>query len=139
LNPHQSTFIVKIESIQNRLLRVLAYKANKIGTSLEQLATDFNTELLEMRRKYIDLLWLNKLLNSQIDCPELLCQILLMVPSVDIRLSHTLYTESFRKNYYHFAPLNRMLTSSNRLKQFNFFNDSSTSLKSMVNNLNLNL
>jgi len=87
---------VSILCIQNRILRVLVFKTNKIGTLLEQLATDFNIESLEKRRKYNDLLWLYKLINSQIDCPELLCQILLNVPHVNTCFSLTFYSDTFQ-------------------------------------------
>jgi len=36
-NSHQTGLINKIERIQNRFLRVLAFKINKTGVSLKQL------------------------------------------------------------------------------------------------------
>jgi hypothetical protein len=53
-NPHQASLINKIEHVQTRLLRTLAYKTNKTDVaSLEQLEEHFNIESLEKKRKSI--------------------------------------------------------------------------------------
>jgi len=65
-----SNLISKMEHIQNRLLRVLAYKTNKVNFSIEQLILEFDIEPPVNRRKWNDVLWLHKLLNSKINCPE---------------------------------------------------------------------
>jgi len=81
VNPHQANLISRIERIQNRLLREFAYKTNKINLCIEQLILEFDIELLVTRRKLNDVLWLHKLLNSKIDCPELLSLIPIKCPS----------------------------------------------------------
>jgi hypothetical protein len=56
---HQSSLIIIIKRIQNRLLRVLAYKT-KQNSYIEQPAVNFNIESLENRSKY-NMLWFYKL------------------------------------------------------------------------------
>jgi len=50
----QTGLISKIERVQNRFLRVLAFKINKTGVSLKQLASDYGIELLDKRRNSHD-------------------------------------------------------------------------------------
>jgi hypothetical protein len=88
-NPYQANLITKIERIQYRLLRVLIYKTKKINLSLKQLSLEFDIESLDKRRKLTDVLWLHKLLNSQINCPELLNLTPLNVPCVNTRVLYT--------------------------------------------------
>jgi hypothetical protein len=120
-NPHQANFITKIERIQYRLLRVLAYKTKKINLSLKQLSLKFDIESLDKRRKLTDVLWLHKLLNFQINCPELLNLIPLNFPCVNTCVSHTFYLTTNRQNYSLYAAINRMLTTANTIKIFDFF------------------
>jgi len=120
-NPHQSNLISRIECIQNRLLWVLAYKTNKLNLSIEQLTLAFDIEPLVNLRKLNDVLWLHKLLNSKIDCPELLSLILFNVPCVITHAPHSFYCPTYSQNYSIFAPINRMLTTANSLNNFHFF------------------
>ena len=131
-NPYQTGLINKIERVQKRFLRVLAYKSNRTDVSLEQLASDFNIVSLKNRRTFHDVSWLYKLLNSQIICPELLNQIPLNVPQTNTRVSKTFYIPTYRNNYSQFAPINRMLRSGNSINNFDFFHDNLTRLKSIL-------
>jgi hypothetical protein len=120
-NPYQMGLINKIERVQKRFLRVLAYKANRTDVSLVQIASEFNIVSLKNRRTFHDVSWLFKLLNSRIICPELLSQIPLNVPQTNSRVSQPFYLPTYRNNYSQFAPINRMLTSSNSINNFDFF------------------
>lgn len=60
-----------IERVQNRFLRVIAFKTGKIGVFLENIASEYEIEFLEKRRKFHYVSWLHKLLNYSIICPEL--------------------------------------------------------------------
>lgn len=51
---------------------MIAYKTNEIDHTLKFLATDLNIERLEFKRQFNDLRWLYKLMNYNIECPEVL-------------------------------------------------------------------
>lgn len=55
------------------ILCMLAYKTNNVGLTLKSLAIKIDIETLVFRRlKFNDLWCLNKLLNSKVECFELL-------------------------------------------------------------------
>jgi hypothetical protein len=53
-NPYQLGLINKIEWVQKRFLRVLAYKANRTDVSLDQIANEFNIVSFKNRRTFHD-------------------------------------------------------------------------------------
>ena len=131
-SPYQTNLINKIERIQNRFLRVLAFKTGKIDISLKNIADEYGIELLENRRKFYDVAWLYKLLNSAIICREVLRQIPINVPQTNAHVSQTFYTSTYRQNYSLFALINRMLTLGNSIDNFDFFYDNLVRLKSLM-------
>lgn len=131
-NPYQAGQINKVERVQKRFLRVLAYKSNRTDDSLEQLARKYNIVSLKNRRTFHDVSWLYKLLNFQINCLEIISLISLNVPQRNNRESKTFYVPTYRNNYSQFAPINRMLISGNQINNFDFFHDNLTWLKSIL-------
>jgi len=113
----------------------LAFKTNRTAVSLEQLASEHNIVSLEISRKYHDLSWLYKLLNSLIIFPDLLSQIPLRFPQSNTRGSQMFYPNTYRNNYSQFAPNNRMLIFGNSINNFDFFHDNLTRLKSLILNV----
>jgi hypothetical protein len=120
-SPHQDYLIIKLERLQNRFLRMLAFKTNKVDQTLKSLAIEFNIEILEFRRQFNDLRWLYNLLNSKIDCPEILSLISFNVPNITLRSTLPFYIPTYKRNYCLFAPVNRMLMLGNKMKNVDFF------------------
>lgn len=73
----------------------------------------------------------HNLLNGKVDCSEALGLILINVPKYSLcsaTLFHTLKHCTYRLK----SPLNRLLTSCNKLKNFDFFYDSEIKLRSII-------
>jgi hypothetical protein len=78
--------------------------------------------------------FLYKLLNNQIDCPELLVKIPLNIPLHTLCSANTFYVKPKKQNYSHYAPINRILLNGNSIKNFDFFFDPPSKLKNVLNN-----
>ena len=124
--PYQANHIVQIERIQHRFLRGIS---NHIGMPMTfkdhnyyPLLFSLNMLTLKTRRVVTDLLFLFKLLNGLISCPELLGHIRLHVP-VRLLRSHLLFhVDIHRTNYGKFKPLNRLSQCGNEYaSQIDFF------------------
>lgn len=74
--------INKLEQIQNRFLCLLAYKTNNVELTLQSLGLTFDIDSLEFRRQFNDIRWLYNLLNSKIDCPDVLALVNINVPNL---------------------------------------------------------
>jgi hypothetical protein len=133
-NPIQVGLKNKIEIIQRRFLRMLAYKFGLVDKSVKDVAIIYQIPTLESRRLNTDVLFIHKLLNNKIDCPDLLEQIYFKIPVFNTRQSHLFYTNFGKNNFVKHSPLNRMLTSCNNIYNFDFFYDNSNKFKSYTYN-----
>ena len=84
-NPIQVGLKNKIEIIQRRFLRMLAYKFGLVDKSVKDVAIIYKIPTLESRRLNTDVLFIHKLLNNKIDCPDLLEQIYFKIPVFNTR------------------------------------------------------
>lgn len=66
--PNQDEQIVNLERLQNKFLRSLGRKINNTKISLNSLAAKFKIETLQLRRKLIDLRFLDDLSNVNNNC-----------------------------------------------------------------------
>ena len=74
-SPQYAVHINRIEGIQRRFLDMVSYKFLKNEVSREDVASLVGLIPLESRRRSFDVLFLFKILNNLIDCPELLQKI----------------------------------------------------------------
>lgn len=98
--PHFATHSLRLERIQKKFLSNLAFTnglAKKIR-SYEGRLKEFNISSLEKRRDILDLTFLHKTLNSDIDCPQLLECFGLRVPRRLPRAPITPLCPPFRKS-----------------------------------------
>ena len=84
----------KIERVQKKFLRFIAYKCNIRNLSYTDLCLRFNFQTLKSRREMLDVRMLNKILNNRIDCPELLSCVSFRVPMPIVRNLNVINTRS---------------------------------------------
>lgn len=111
-NPQYNIYIDRIERVQNKFLKSLAFK-NNVNSDYDNLRRRFRIISLQNRRVLNDIIVLHKILNSKIDSMDLLSSIPVAVPTRNLR-----HTRSFEIPFSHTnstinSPLLRMLRSAN--------------------------
>ena len=84
----------KLEKIQSKLVRFLAYKQTGIYPAQENyrnLCINFQIMSLEQRRSLNDMMFLYNILNNEIDCIELVSKFSLRVPSTKTRKENNIF------------------------------------------------
>lgn len=117
-NPQYAIYVNRIESVQNKFLRFLAFKMRAAETEqrdYNQIRSRFKIIRLEDRRTVSDLCMLYKILHSTIDSPYLLSQLNLRIPSRTIRNTNLFDIPYRRTNTGQHSPLIRMQNSFNEL------------------------
>ena len=115
-SPSCAVHIAKLERIQKHFLKYVCFK-NKImydNYSYPSLCAMFNLQSLESRRKLSDLCFLNKILNNHINCPYIIGEIPLNVPSRILRYKPT-FNIRFRLQCRKHSFLLRVMDMANRL------------------------
>ena len=113
-NPQYATYIERLERVQNKFLKFLAYKSNFITEDGVSLARNhFRIVTLENRRKISDILFLHKILNNCIDSSEILSMIGFSIPSRDLRNNSIFHVPFRNTNCSQNSPLLRMLRCGN--------------------------
>lgn len=110
-NPFYQTHKNRLERVQKKMLRTLCYKDN-LNYNYNNLLKHYKISSLSTRRNVLDLCFLNKIINGDIDCPDLVQKIRLAVPRNPLRTSSskpTFISKTPRTNLGLNAPLNRIL------------------------------
>ena len=116
--PKCFAYVQAIENVQSRFLKMLTYQKTSFypkQVPYIDLVTSFNFQTLENRRKLLDLLFLYKVLNNKIDCPELLSSVCLRIPTGRTRPGNTgvFFCKKARTNVLNKSPLWRICASYN--------------------------
>jgi len=82
----QIGLIDKIDQIQRSFIRMIAFKLNVCSLHITEVENQCKLSPLGRSLKYFDCLFLYKLLNGTVNCPELLSRIGLKDPSVNYNL-----------------------------------------------------
>lgn len=130
-SPYYSYLINDIERVQHRFLRYVNWfntHSFSVSVNYSNILSSLNLETLESRRKKTDLIFLFKLLNNVIDCPEILNSIQFNIPSYNLRKFLVFNVPISTTNYNYFSPLNRILRLGNKV-EFDFFSDKFSTLK----------
>ncbi|CAG9120858.1 unnamed protein product, partial [Plutella xylostella] len=114
-NPRYGVYISKIESIQKKFIRFLCYKFKIPRRSYEFHCNQFHLLPLQIRREAADLIFLTRLAQNSIDCPDLLNKINLLVPSRPLRLKSLVHVPLVHTNYRQNSFLLRASRSFNTL------------------------
>jgi hypothetical protein len=122
-SPYYQVHSRNIERVQNRLLRFINYR---LGVPVREinykhLRDTYNLQPLSARREVSDMVFLYKLINGQIDAPELLQRIHLHVPNRLTRATQTFSTANTTTNYHYNSPLQRLPREANRLVDVDVF------------------
>lgn len=120
--PNYACHIHRIEAVQRRFCRYINYKFydNK-EFHYSDLCTSLHLTTLSCRRKQRDLILIQKLINSSIDCPYLTSRIGLHVPSRNTRTIQTFHQQFHRTNYAYHSFIPRTLRLCNELSELDFF------------------
>lgn len=102
-SPYYEVHSYTLERVQRRFLSYFRYRFPQETSSLDTLAE---------RRKMVDLRFLDKLVEGQIDCSKLL-ELINFDCSRRIRHCKTFYVDKCDRNYLYFAPINRMMRVAN--------------------------
>lgn len=124
-SPHQDYLIQDMDRIQRRFLHLVGLKLGfgYRDAPIKDIAALLGFKTLEVRRMVQDVLFLYRILNGLLDCPEILASINLRVPSstrsqdLFARLHHA-------TNYEMNSTINRMQRLGNILtRDVDFFHD----------------
>lgn len=135
-NPSYLTYIDSLEVVQRRFLKYLSFKEDglypPIGIPQSLLLDRFSSSSLQDRRIRQSLIFLYKILNNKIDCPQILEQIRFHVPRIEARNNITLYLAKSRTNLLKYSPLHFMCDNYNSLQdRVDIFNCSINKLKTL--------
>ena len=98
----------QLERVQRKFIKFCAYKLD-MTDRLEDVQLYLDLPSLEDRRRLSDLYFIYKIINGYIDCPHLLSQISLKIPSRSLRRSEIFSVTVHRTNYGSHSPLTRSL------------------------------
>ncbi|XP_050531542.1 uncharacterized protein LOC126900110 [Daktulosphaira vitifoliae] len=127
-NSYQLNQINRLNNVQSYFLRYLSYKF-LMNCSTKEIAMRLGLHSLSSRRKFNDASFIHKILNNNINCPEMLKKISLSIPTCNTR-SKTVFYESFHCQSYSFnQPKSRMIRVCNSLDSFDFNFDSESKLR----------
>nr|CAI5854974.1 unnamed protein product [Callosobruchus analis] len=118
-SPYYKCHIGEIEKVQRKFMKFLFLRSEGIypeqGISNLELCERFEIRTLEFRRKLSASVFLFKLLNGIIDCPDILQQININVPSFTSRNYLTFKPSRARTNILVKSPINVMCKCLNSI------------------------
>ncbi|XP_026325292.1 uncharacterized protein LOC113234212 [Hyposmocoma kahamanoa] len=119
--PHYEVYIKRLESVQKRFLYHLAFgdlEAERLPGYSQRLEHYKLTSLIN-RRKRLDLIFLHKIVNGSLDCPELLNMLQFNTPCRLPRKSayNFFAVVGSKTNLGHFALLPRLCRTYNSLSK----------------------
>ena len=139
-SPQHSKYIYLLEKIQHRFLRYAAYKTGQRMARRDHnyvpLMQSFNIPTLQIRRIGSDLLFIHKIVNGLVNCPQILCSINFHIPPRQFRDARLFYTTSYKSNFGYSDPINRICEVANKFTgSFDLFTISHSALKRHLNNI----
>ncbi|XP_073984063.1 uncharacterized protein [Rhodnius prolixus] len=131
-SPYQKTYVNKLESLQRRFLRLLWYRETKVMTEVpyDDVMEFTGLSTLQFRIQATDLNFIFKILNNNINCPELLSLLNFHVPTNGTRQKQVCHGTNYRK----FSYFPRVADQVNHLPaDFDIFNTNMIELKHLLN------
>lgn len=122
-NPYQLGHIDALEKIQTRLIRHVGVRIgyNYLEVPVRDLLENFNLLPLNTRRKLTDLLLLHKIINGDVDCPEILEQVQFRVPT-NTRSRDIFVRRASPSTYSYHSVIPRLLREGNEVpSEIDFF------------------
>ena len=133
-NPQCVTYLDKINRVQKRFLRYIAFKMRIPTTNLDYclLEKKLNLQNINKRLTNNDIVFCYKIIHNLVDCPGLLDKIQFHVPSRTLRVANTFQVPFHRTSYGQNSPITRMMRSADSFDG-DLFNISLLSLKQSLN------
>lgn len=116
-SPYYLNHIYTLEKVQNKFLKSCAWKLNLQNSSMVEMGSLLNLDSLEDYRTGCDLTFLYKLLNSHIDCSDLLGLINFKCSNRILRNMPLFTIENHHTNYGKYSPVNRIQLLGNDFTQ----------------------
>ncbi|XP_046663523.1 uncharacterized protein LOC124356513 [Homalodisca vitripennis] len=133
--PFQKNHCDLLERIQIRFLKTVGVRLgfNYREVPVTTLRDALGLPLLESRRRYLDLMFLHRLLNGSIDCPDLLGMVDLRVPVGGTR-SRDLFGKTHQlTSYGYHSIIPRLLRHGNSVSaRADFFGSSPTTFRENI-------
>ncbi len=114
-DPWQQILIDKCESINKKFIRFLNFKfrnLNLYDVSYRERLDFLNLKELQNRRKSKQINFIEKILNKNIDCPQLTKKLHFKTPVYPLRRNEIFHTETMKNNYT--SPINSMMKQYNQ-------------------------
>lgn len=117
-SPRHAKFIKSIESVQHRFLR---FASRTLGNPMDRIDHDYRPALaslklttLENRRHIADMIFLYKIINGLISCPDLLTLVSFNAPVRNLRSRPLFVSRLPRYRFYACDPINRAMSIANQ-------------------------
>lgn len=138
-SPSYMVHVSNIETVQNKYIKIASFKTKFPLTyyNYNEARIRFGLERLECRRVKADVIFLFKLVNNLIDCPELLSQVGLRAPARQTRSTELFALKFHRCNYGVFSPISRIAANGNKVN-LDFFSYSLGSFKRRIAEMRFN-
>lgn len=111
-SPCYAVHVQELETVLRKFLKFLSFRMDGVypvvGHPQELLLQRFGLVSLERRRQHASLLFLFKLVNSMIDCADLIRQINFAVPRLEARFPDTFYITTPRTRTLQSSPVHTM-------------------------------
>ena len=142
-SPHYDTYVKSLENIQRKFLKILYFKKHRFypeqGYPQTELLSEFNVTTLELRRKYFDIKFLNKVLNNELHIDRLFFKVELMTQRDNMRHRILFKIPCPNTNILVNSPLSRLCNLGNRCVGFVDVSTVSTrDLRKLISNNTLN-
>lgn len=134
--PSYITHITRLERIQRKFIRLLCFRNGILFDcfSYEYHLQYFSLPHLISRRKFYDIMFAFKVLNSIIKCPDVRCMFIIHVPTRTLRRYRIFDIEYHRTNYGKHSPLVRVCKHANDV-DIGLYSESLTSFKRSLHSL----
>ncbi|KAB0803801.1 hypothetical protein PPYR_00771 [Photinus pyralis] len=116
-SPYYVTHSVRLEKVQNKPLRFLAYKLGVNVDSIDYslIRVMVNIKPLNLRRQAAEQIFLFKLLNGEVHASELLHSLNFLAPIKRTSSKKLFYINMHRTNYAMFTPIDKICSDANGL------------------------
>lgn len=133
-SPCYAVHVQELETVLRKFLKFLSFRVDgvypAVGYPQELLLQRFGLDSLERRRQHASILFLFKLVNSMIDCADLLRQLDFAVPRLAARFPDTFYTTTPRTRTLQSSPIHTMCSTYSTVRDsVDIFSTSQTEIR----------
>lgn len=138
-SPYETTWILRIERVQKRFvklaLRHLPWRDPANLPPYQDRCQLLDLDTLEHRRRVQQATFAAKLLNGEVDCPDLLSQLEFRIPQRVLRTSSLLQTRYHRTDYGYNEPLTSIIRAFSAVESEFEFGEASYKFRNRIRRL----